>query len=219
MNNMNLSETSNIPPVDRLPNRPPEIPRDAFVPMIALRDLQHPEKPIASRIQDEAQRAALVTMIMLGVDISKYRQGVTIEDIVDIQARNANGELTLPRRQGVDDYILAIVLSANPLFDDNGQEVGSYETSDGMLYINLHNIDQYIEGRIPMEVKVGMGVVEETIHYIQHTYWGRPRVSNMNSIYDPHKHMQDSLEAEMRPYWLKIGKVLYPHVKLEFKSV
>lgn len=213
------TESNNIPTIDRLPNKPPEIPRNAFVPMIVLRDVNHPERSIPNKIQNEAQRAALSTMQMLGIDISKYRQGITINDLVDVETTNASGELTLLRKPGGDASILVIVLSANPLYDEKGQEVGPYETADNMLYINLHNIDQYITGRIPTEVKVGMAVIEETIHHIQHNYWGRPRKSNIDSIYDVGKHMQDPLESEMHPYRERIGKVLYPNVQLDFRGV
>lgn len=203
-----LTERAQIPLLDSLPNRPPEIPSNAFVPILLLQDVQHPEQPISAEIQNEAQRAALSTMLMLGIDISKYQKGVAIDDLVDLKTINAEGKLTLPRKPATDASMFVIVLSANPLYD-NGQEVGSYVTEDNKIMINLHNIDQYILNQAPMSVKVGLSVIEEIIHLIQYNYWNRPKKYNMGSIRDINKHRQDPLESEMYPYLVKIGQALY----------
>ncbi len=206
---MEVSETVNIPPIDSLPNRPPEIPENAFVPMLLLKKAQRPEQPIPIDIQTEAQRAALSTMLMLGIDISKYRQNVAIDDLVDLHTTNAEGKLTLPRKPDSDASMFVIVLSANPLYD-NGREVGSFITEDNKIFINLHNIDQYILNRVPTAIKVGLSIIEETLHQIQVNYWGRQKKPNMDSVYDIKKHRQDPLENEMYPYLVKIGQSLYP---------
>lgn len=206
---MEVSETANIPSIDSLPNRPPEIPRNAFVPMLLLKDVKHPEQPIPTEIQNEAQRAALSTMLMLGIDISKYRQGVIIGNLVDLETTNAERKLTLPRKPGTDASVLVIVLSANPLYN-NGQEVGSYVTEDNKIMINLHNIDQYILNKVPTATKVGLSVIEETIHQIQINHWGRPKEYNMDSVSDIKKHRQHPIESEMYPYLVKIGQSLCP---------
>lgn len=188
---------------DKLPARIPEIPKNAYVPMLLLQSVRDPKITITPAIQYQVQRASLATLMLLGVDIGRYQDGsLKFEDLIDIDEVNEAGKLTLKRKDGTDQNVLAIVLSANPL--------NTGLTEDNKILIDITSLDKYILNQVPDEIKAGLLAIQETIHYVQHTYWKRLLVNNIDSINDPEKHYQTQLEKEMYPLWIKIGQMLYP---------
>lgn len=203
-----------LKPAD-IPKRIPEIPSNATIPLCGLRNEGEP--PVNKEIGDEVQRASLVTLKMLGVDLTKYQQNIGFTDIIDTTAVNEKGEVTFPRKPGADAQMLAIVVSSQPLYNEKGDEVPCYQTKDNMAYINLHMMDQYVTGTAPVKLKAGVATVEETIHYVQRAYWGR-KVSedNMDSVSNAALHVKDELEAEALPLKKIICDVLYPEADMQF---
>ncbi len=188
--------------VDQLPKAIPEIPKDAFIPMLLLQSVREPKIPITDAIQREVQRASLATLKLLGVDITKYQGNkLSLEDLVDTDEVNSAGKLTLKRKDGSDKDALAIILSGNP--------INTGLSEDNKIFIDISSLDKYILNRIPQEKKAGILAVQEAIHYVQHVYWKRQLNNNMDTINNPELHNQDPLEKEMHPLWVKICQMLY----------
>jgi hypothetical protein len=197
-----------------LSTRLPELPSEAFIPMEYFHSADNTQQ-VSDEVISEIQRASLTTLKMLGVDISLYQHDVRFTDLVDVHTKNDKGELLLDRTPGANQQMLAIMLSGDPLYDDQGHVQSIYQTKDNMVYVNLGQMDKYVTGPLPIHVKTGIAMVEETIHYVQREYWGNTIKGNMDTTHDVVAHGQDPNEQEMERYRSIICKALYPNVKLE----
>jgi len=179
-------------------------------------------KPVSKKVVNEIERASLTTFRVLGESTAQYQKGARFEDLVDPLARDKQELRTFPRKPNTDQKAMAVVVSTQPVYDNKGREVIALNTENNVQFVNLRRIDdQFSEGssQVSLEVKAGIAIVEEVVHHIQYTHWGRKRSENTDSMNDIDLHLQDRIEAEAAPLKKEVYRALYPSLDIRVKGV
>lgn len=195
-------------------------PLDVKIPTIALSPIDE-NLPVPEDVLSEVQRAIAVTLEEFGVDLSKYQQGFTTNDLVDTSP-DEKGFRRYPRLPGADKDAVVAVVSTSPVLDSKGREVIALKTPDNLLYLNLRKLDDaFVEGAetTPQAIKAGIVIVEEAIHYVQHTLMGEKISDTTDTQGDADKHMQHGIEVGAAPFKKRVYQRLYPSLDIRVKGV
>lgn len=195
-----------------------ESPRQASLPVITLTGTT---EEISKDVIDEVSRASLRALEICGVDMSPYQKGVSVGELVDLNAKDDSGFFTFPRRPGADKRILITLLSTQPVYNVDGREVIAQQVrGSSVSRINLGKLDDHFVGKakaLPQSTKAGAVAVEEALHHVQRNIWGK-KIAHTSSL-SPEEHVKDPSELEAARIKAKVLNELYPQIPWKILGV